>query len=172
MIWEYSLLCKIIFCFSCFGIYFLIIQKISAKDSLITFCNQGKIIMDVYFVTMHIISLKLHLFAKDVLLLLFFFFFCSLFDHSLQRPSGDLWLEFLHTWKGFTNRRQLSCLHKVSVSCKNYQLYWDFEFILLVTCWTLWFFDWVSFFFYSEAILNLSRDKWTRMGQACHSYLC
>ena len=34
--------------------------------------------MDVYFVTMHIISLKLHLFAKDVLLLLFFFFLHSL----------------------------------------------------------------------------------------------
>lgn len=37
--------------------------------------------MDVYFVTMHIISLKLHLFAKDVLLLLFFFFAFSLIIH-------------------------------------------------------------------------------------------
>lgn len=44
------------------------------------FCNQGKIIIDVYFVTVHIISLKLYLFSKDVLLPFFFFAF-SLITH-------------------------------------------------------------------------------------------
>lgn len=151
-LWSESIACFVKLSFVLFFLFWdLFFNNTEDLCQRLLCCNQGKIIIDVYFVTMHIISLKLYLLPKTLCCCCcFFFFLLSLWSFTAK----TIWRSV--TWSSCTPARVsptedslVALWAKVSVEGSNYQLSWDFEFVLLVTCWALWFFDWVSFFFYS-----------------------